>query len=251
MKRTQDDRCDIDIPINSRRRVGFVTDMGIRGATALIAGTHRFPDPLLPKVPFVPGLRCQDHVTFVAAAVDEGAFRAYWIARGLRAMQPIVAQRYPARHIAMSETPEATEVCENMIGLSVSDDPRSPVNRLVEIYGGHRIDERGRVAVGRVQHIAFAVENDCEMAEVRATLESQSVRFMTPILTFHDSDTGAYLEQMFVACLVPYGPFVEIIKRGTGRNGEPFQGFNADQIDTLYEHYDAYSRKLCADADAD
>ena len=69
---------------------------------------------------------------------------------------------------------------------------------------------------------------------------------MTPVLTFDDTTgSGAYLQQMFVACTVPYGPFVEVIKRGTGRKREPFQGFNADQIDALYTHYDAYSRALC------
>jgi len=45
--------------------------------------------------------------------------------------------------------------------------------------------------------------------------------------------------------LVPYGPFVEVIKRGQGTGGEPFQGFDAAQIDTLYAHYDEYSARIC------
>ena len=72
---------------------------------------------------------------------------------------------------------------------------------------------------------------------------------MTPVLEFDDAN-GATLRQMFVACVVPYGPFIEIVQRSPGKNGEPFgfsaeqPGFNAEQIDTLYEHYDAYSKKL-------
>lgn len=35
---------------------------------------------------------------------------------------------------------------------------------------------------------------------------------MTPILEYHQ-ENGAFLKQMFVACLIPYGPFVEIVQR--------------------------------------
>ncbi|MGV0816101.1 hypothetical protein ABQF34_29470 [Mycolicibacterium boenickei] len=209
----------------------------------LSAGAQCHVDELMPRIPMVPGLRCQDHVTFVAT--DEAAFSEYWGSRGLRAQSPINTERYPARHIAFSENPDQTLVCEEMVGLSVSSDPASPINRLADLYGGCHIDERGEVAVGRVQHVAFAVDGGHEIADVRAALVRQGVRFMTPIMTFTDPDTGAHLQQMFVACKVPYGPFVEIIKRGLGRGGEPFQGFNADQIDTLYEYYDAYSGALC------
>jgi len=225
-----------------------MNELSQRALPEFSAATHRNHDPMMPAVPLVPGLRCQDHATFVAAAADERAFREYWAARGLYAMAPIVPERFPARHIAFSATPEMTVLCQDMVGLSVSDDPASPVNRLVALYGGYRVDAGGEVAVGRIQHFAFAVDGEYDMADIRAALTLRGVRFMTPILTFEDSD-GAYLQQMFVACKVPFGPFVEIIKRGVGRGGEPFHGFNAEQIDTLYQHYDAYSRMLASGVD--
>jgi hypothetical protein len=212
----------------------------------LVRASHRHVDQLLPHVPVVAGLQCQDHATFVAAASDEQAFRSYWSERGLTAMDPLSPRRYPARHIAFAADPGNTVLCEDMIGLSVSDDPASPIIRTVELYGGSRVDERGDVAAGRLQHVAFAVERGHTMEAIRADLEALGVRFMTPILTFADaSGSGAELQQMFVACRVPYGPFVEIIRRGEGANGEPFQGFDPDQIDALYTYYDAYSRTLC------
>ncbi|MDQ3014682.1 MAG: hypothetical protein M3Q73_02375 [bacterium] len=73
---------------------------------------------------------------------------------------------------------------------------------------------------------------------------------MTPILTHHEAD-GGLMRQMFVACQVPWGPFLEIIQRteslptsSRNESGEAVQNFFPDQIDELYRHYDEYSRSL-------
>lgn len=232
--------------------IGVARSYGSRMTTTtgslarMIQASHRHADHLLPDVPVIEGLECQDHATFVAAADQEQAFRAYWAERGMGAMDPLVPTRYPARHIAFAADPDHVVACQDMIGLSVSDDPRSPINHALRLHGGWRVDERGEFAVGRLQHVALAVRPGFAIEDVRGQLEALGVRFMTPVLTFADGNgSGAFLQQTFVACQVPYGPFVEIVKRGEGPNGEVFQGFNADQIDELYRHYDAYSRGGC------
>ncbi len=66
---------------------------------------------------------------------------------------------------------------------------------------------------------------------------------MTPVLKYEDK-TGATLEQLFVAPESPFGSFAEIIRRGLGKDGEPFQGFNTEQIDTLYRFYNHHGETL-------
>ena len=211
----------------------------------LVRQTHRFNDPLLPRIPSFdfPELKCEDHVTYVTASENEALFSGYWQRRGLRPMTALEPSGFPARHIAFLANPGEYTTCERMVGLSVSDDPASPVNRLVALYGGSRVDEHGGVAPGRLQHVAYATDADTDVDVLRSRMKAHGVVFMTPVLRFSDG-TGATLTQMFVACTVPYGPFVEIVQRGVGENGEPFSGFSAEQIDCLYEHYDAYSKEL-------
>ncbi len=208
--------------------------------------THRDPllaDPLLPDIPDLLGLSREDHLTFVAPAEHEREFVRYWTDRAFVEAPPYTPTRYPARHIALVLKHEVGHNAKRTIGLSVSDDPRSPINRCIQLYGGFRIDDTGVLVPGRLQHLALAVTEGQSIELIRASLESQGVRFMTPVLCYADS-WGAFLKQMFVACRVPYGPFVEIVHRGTNRNGAAFQGFSSEQIDTLYEYYDRYSKSL-------
>lgn len=191
----------------------------------------------LPKIPVLRTMHCEDHATFVAPYEHRDAFIMKWAQRGLTAMPAIVTKEFPAENIAMVERPGDTRTCERMIGLSVSTDPDSPINKLCELAG------TDRSARGVLQHIAYSVEPAADFQEVRRHLEEEGVRFMTPILGYEDPN-GAALRQMFVACRVPFGPFVEIIQRVPDRHGVPFQGFNGDQIDALYHHYDNYSRQL-------
>jgi hypothetical protein len=190
----------------------------------------------------VKGLVCEDHRTYVASQRHESEFVEYWRQRGLHAMIPIVTTTYPARHIALLEHPESPALCEKMIGLSVSEDPESPINKSVELYGGSR-RINGIIVPGRLQHTALAVDSKIDINKVRKEIQQLGLQFMTPILSYEEQ-TGAFLKQMFIACKRPYGQFVEVIQRGIGRSGEPFRGFHSSQIDALYEHYNEYSKRL-------
>ncbi len=187
----------------------------------------------LPKIPVLRVMHCEDHATFVVSPEHRDEFLVKHARRGLVPMPAIVTKRFIGEHIALVEKPGGTQTCERMVGVSSSTDPNSPVNKLCRLarHGGVR---------GVLQHIAYAVDVEADFCIVRRDLESRGVNFMTPILTYTDPN-GASIRQMFVACKVPFGPFIEIIQRTRGPNGVPFQGFNADQIDGLYYHYNEYS----------
>lgn len=194
----------------------------------------------LPQIPVLRTMHCEDHTTYVVPYADKEAFLEYWTRRGLKAATPIITEEFPAEHIAMVERPGETRTCEQMVGLSVSNDPNSPINKLCELT-------KARGPLGKLQHIAYSVEPMEAMSSVREQLESQGVVFMTPILEYKDL-SGAALRQMFVACEVPFGPFIEIIQRTLSPNGIPFQGFHSRQIDNLYRAYNAYSLELAGRA---
>jgi hypothetical protein len=190
----------------------------------------------LPEIPVLRTMHCEDHATYVVPYADKQAFLEYWMRRGLKATIPILTEEFPAEHIALVERPGQTRTCEQMVGLSVSKDPNSPINKLCEL-----MDARG--PLGKLQHIAYSVESTTEMTDVRKQLEDQGVVFMTPILEYRESN-GAALRQMFVACKVPFGPFIEILQRTCGSDGIPFQGFHSRQIDALYRAYNTYSLRM-------
>ncbi len=198
-----------------------------------------FTDPLMPEIPKIDGLTREDHVTYIASAVIGASnFVEYWEEQGFYPRKPIVTTRFPAQHIVF------TNSARNIVGLSISNDPNSPINKSLGLWGVMRYEPSIQgFTPGKLQHIAYEVNPRRSIDEVRAELESKGTQFMTPILRYQDPN-GAMLEQMFVACKVPYGPFVEVIRRGLGKNLERFQGFHSDQIDNLYEHYDRYSREL-------
>lgn len=191
----------------------------------------------LPAIPNCGGLlHYEDHVTFVVPYHQKQEFidRA---GTELIALPAIITTKFPAEHIALVEKPTATSVSRRMVGLSVSLDPDSPINKLYELG-----KEKGKLAVR--QHAAYSVDPAIDFAQIRRSLELRGVNFMTPVLEYSDPG-GAMLRQMFVACKVPYGPFIEIIQRTPDpKTGLPFEGFNADQIDRLYHFYDAYSLEL-------
>ncbi len=206
----------------------------------------RDDDPLLPDLPEVDGIGLADHVTFVTSPAYEEDFLAARMREGFATRTQYTTRRFPARHIALAAAATAdtaAEVPAPSLGLSVSDDLGSPINKCVHLYGGHRLSADAELLPGRVQHFALCVDPERLIEVVRTKLESHGVKFMTPILCNTDP-SGAFLKQMFVACKVPFGPFVEIIQRGRGRNGEIFRGFNIAQIDDLYEHYDRFSRAM-------
>jgi hypothetical protein len=63
------------------------------------------------------------------------------------------------------------------------------------------------------------------------------LRFMTPLLSYKD-DSGASLYQWFTR---PVGSFfIEFIQRNPSKKGEPYDGFNPDTIDDLYEAIDGH-----------
>ncbi len=190
----------------------------------------------LPTIPVLRAMHCEDHKTFVAPYRHKNFFIEKRKSDGLTALPAIITEEFPAEHIAMVEKPGATRTCERMVGLSVSLDPNSPINKLCEL--GKNYSRKGIL-----QHIAYAVAPETSFQNVRSELESKGVVFMTPILEYKDLN-GATLRQMFVACEVPFGPFIEIIERTPGTNGVPFQGFNAGQIDNLYRYYNEYSLNL-------
>ena len=182
-------------------------------------------------------MHCEDHVTYVTRYAYKEAFLAHWHRQGLKLTPPIITQEFPAEHIAMVEQPGETQSCELMIGLSVSQDPESPINKLCDLVSDHVWSQ------GVLQHIAYSIDPSARMDQVRAELVGQGVTFMTPIFEYKEP-SGAALRQMFVACLVPFGPFIEIVQRTAGTDGIPFQGFNGSQIDNLYRAYKAYSLEL-------
>lgn len=118
-----------------------------------------------------------------------------------------------------------------MTGLSVSTDPRSPINQYVRRYGHG------------VQHVAYNIDAGVDIEALREQMASIGWSFMTPVLTYQDAG-GAKLKQMFSAPQTPYGPFVEFAQRFPGPDGRSFDGFDTRNIDDLYERYADYSAVL-------
>lgn len=187
---------------------------------------------------------CIDHATFVALYTSRDAFIAHWERLGLQALAPILTERYPAEHIALIESAKPYASCESMIGLSVSRDPRSPINEFVE---RHAMGARKTSMPGSLQHVAVNLDPTVDMEAFVAHLEQKNIAFMTPLLrTIQDSRTE--LKQIFTASNLPYGWFVELIQRKNlpqlPANAPEEELFNYKQIDNLYAHYDRHSKTL-------
>ncbi|MDC0710378.1 hypothetical protein POL68_18015 [Stigmatella sp. ncwal1] len=172
-----------------------------------------------------------DHITYVAAAEDEHNFITRWGLLGFKEYVRVHTPRYPAAHIALASGDDPNFPWAMMTGLSVSDDPKSPINLFVQRYGAGP------------QHVAYNIGPGEDMEELHRKLVAAGWRFMTGVLTYRDN-TGAGIRQMFVAPQVPYGPFSELVQRIHGPSGQPFDGFDTTNIDNLYEAYVDYSAHL-------
>lgn len=170
-----------------------------------------------------------DHCTYVSA--DEDAFLDRWSSLGFTEVLRLRTLRFPASHIALATEMGFDASARVMTGLSVSDDPRSPVNEFIRRYGEG------------LQHVGYLICDDADMETLARTLEASGTRMMTEPLRYVDDD-GAQLTQMFTAPVLPYGPFTELVQRRPGRSGRQFDGFSVPTIEDLYERYDDFSRFL-------
>jgi len=176
-------------------------------------------------------IRHLDHVTYAVAYANEKNFIERWRTLGFNEHGRWITRVWPAIHIALisgtsSEFPWAT-----MTGLSVSDDPNSPVNKFIARYGESH------------QHTAYNIDPEVDMFALHIEMKKLGWNFMTPVLTYKDG-AGAELRQMFVAPEVPYGVFVEFVQRRSGPTGKPFDGFDPSNIDDLYQCYADYSKSI-------
>ena len=168
-----------------------------------------------------------DHATFVCRPTELEAFTSFWGERGFRLQGEWQTRRHPARHIAYVRGATPGYPWEEMIGVSVSDEPDSPINRFLSDEpsgpGGVRLE---------LQHVAMNVAESADIDELRGELEAHGLSFMTPVLRY-DDDNGAGLRQLFTSTDGRF--FVEFVQRITGRSGEPFGGFDPGIIDDLYD----------------
>lgn len=176
----------------------------------------------------VQAIRHIDHVTYVAKLENEQKFIDLWGTLGFHEHVRLRCVRWPASHIALvsGSTPEYPWA--TMTGLSVSEDENSPINHFISRYGEG------------IQHTAYNIDPGADMREIYNQMKGLGWNFMTPLLTYKDSD-GARLKQMFIAPNVPFGPFIEFVQRLEGENGTAFDGFDIRNIDGLYQAYYDYS----------
>lgn len=176
-------------------------------------------------------IRHIDHVTYVAAMENEAAFIKRWQSLGFREHVRLRSYRFPATHIALVSGATPEYPWATMTGLSISEDPASPVNEFVRRYGEG------------MQHVAYNIHPLASMEEVHEEMKRLGWQFMTGVLTYAEP-SGARLKQMFATPTLPYGPFVEFIQRLPGPDGQPYNGFDSMNIDDLYQGYDEFSRHL-------
>ena len=189
--------------------------------------------PLYDDVLEIPGLTTWidhvDHLTFVTAPRELATFAQHWQAQGYTLRGEWPTRRYPARHIAFTRGVHDAHPWQQMVGLSVSDDPRSPINRTLD-----SLDRHGR-PTHCLQHVALHVQVELPMNEARRWLQGRGLQMLTGVLTYHDPG-GAELHQFFTR--TEAGFFVEFIQRGLDRHGRPFGAFSEASIDDLYQALD-------------
>src|SRR5262245_20391914 len=153
------------------------------------------------------GIRHIDHVTYAGARENEAAFLKSWSMLGFRELVRLSTVRSPATHIALVSGMTEGQPWATMTGLSISEDPRSPINEYVRRYGEG------------IQHVAYNIDPEVDLEELYVAMQRIGWNFMTPVLHYVDS-AGAKLRQMFSAPAVPYGPFVEFAQRFPGADGQ-------------------------------
>ncbi len=176
-------------------------------------------------------IRHIDHITYVTANENEKQFIAQWEALGFKEHVRLRCIRYPATHIALVSGVTKDYPWATMTGLSVSEDPASPVNEFVKRYGEG------------IQHCAYNIDPEIDFDELHDEMKKLRWDFMTPVLTYNETG-GSRLRQMFIQPRTPYGTFLEFIQRLEGPTGAAFDGFDTTNIDDLYESYDNYSKFL-------
>ncbi|MBD2447191.1 hypothetical protein H6G76_08430 [Nostoc sp. FACHB-152] len=176
-------------------------------------------------------IRHIDHITYVAPFEDEHRFLSKWSLLGFNEHMRLKTVRFPATHIALVSGISADYPWATMTGLSVSEDPNSPINKFIDLYGEG------------MQHTAYNIDPEADMEELHHHMKELGWKFMTPVLSYSD-ESGALLKQMFVAPSTPYGSFIEFVQRLHGADGKAFNSFDINNIDDLYEHYADYSNWL-------
>jgi len=176
-------------------------------------------------------IRHIDHITYVTAYEREKNFISRWTQLGFREHVRLFCPRWPATHIALVSGATAEYPWATMTGLSVSEDPHSPVNEYVRRYGEG------------VQHTAYNIDPEVDMEALFIEMKKLGWNFMTPVLTYQN-DHKAALRQMFISPQVPFGTFIEFVQRLPGPNGQAFDGFDTMNIDDLYQCYSDYSKSI-------
>ena len=177
----------------------------------------------------LPGVTKLDHCTFVTHARHTALFLDHWASLGFSLHGEWNTTRYPARHLALTRGKMEGYPWEDMVGLTVSDHPDSPLHRMIPPMPTP-FDQ-----THQLQHIAINIAPEADMAAVRAALQAEGVCFMTPILSYA-ARNGAGLQQMFTATESHF--FVEFAQRIPSEDGEPFGGFHIETIDDLYAALD-------------
>ncbi len=173
-----------------------------------------------------------DHCTYVEGPGAEREFIARWASLGFAEVMRLSTVRFPASHLALAADGWGG-AARVMTGLSVSDDPASPINEFMTRYGAG------------LQHVAYRVAVDVDFDELSGCLRTMGTELMTEPLRYVD-DGGAELTQMFTRPALPYGPFIELIQRRPGMTGTNENDFSVASIDDLYEQYADVSRFLAA-----
>ena len=176
-------------------------------------------------------IRHIDHVTYAGKHENESVFLSHWQKFGFKELQRLYTQRFPATHIALVSGWNPEFPWETMTGLSVSPDLQSPINRFIERYGEG------------IQHVAYNISPDIDMTGLQRSMEKTGWKFMTPVLTYEDN-AHALLKQLFIAPEAPYGTFVELVQRLPNSEGQPYNSFDIQNIDDLYQSYSDYSQWL-------
>ncbi len=172
-----------------------------------------------------------DHLTFITPYEYTDRFLSHWQGKGFDFHGEWNTVRYPARHIALIRGGREGHPWEDMVGLSVSDKLRSPIERSLENV---ELDER--TLTHTLQHVALHVNKDAEMEAVHDKLSQLQVPWMTDVLSYRDPN-GAVLRQMFTRP-TDQGFFVEFAQRKPSGDGKPYGGFDPNIIDDLYEALD-------------
>ncbi len=172
-----------------------------------------------------------DHVTHAVRFKNERAFIEKWLSKEFRETMRFQTTLYPATHIALMKAVSGQGGGRMMVGLSISDDPQSPINRFIELYGEGP------------QHTAYDIDPSVDFNEIYEMMLARGQKFMTPVLAYGD-EGGPRLKQAFTAPAKPYGKFTEYIQRLPDKAGGIFDSFDVGNIEDLYSLYDDHSKFL-------